>query len=120
MTQLHAAIQEGTERIRARSAGARRDYLERMQAARLQKPQRTHLSCGNLAHGFAACDGQHKQLLAAENAPHIGSGSAHNDMLSAHQPYGEYPALIKQAADEVGAVAQFAGGTPAMCDGVTQ
>jgi len=120
MTQLHAAIQEVTERIKAKSAGSRRDYLERMQAARLQKPQRTHLSCGNLAHGFAACDGQHKQLLAAENAPNIGIVSAYNDMLSAHQPYGEYPALIKQAADEVGAVAQFAGGTPAMCDGVTQ
>jgi phosphogluconate dehydratase len=31
-----------------------------------------------------------------------------------------YPALIKRAAREAGAVAQFAGGVPAMCDGVTQ
>ena len=120
MSQLQAAIQEVTERIRAKSADSRRDYLARMRAARAQKPQRTHLSCGNLAHGFAACDPQHKQALAADSAPNIGIVSAYNDMLSAHQPYGDYPALIKQAADEVGAVAQFAGGTPAMCDGVTQ
>jgi phosphogluconate dehydratase len=91
-----------------------------MQAARAQKPQRTHLSCGNLAHGFAGCGSDHKQALAADVAPNIGIVSSYNDMLSAHQPYEEYPALIKQAADEVGAVAQFAGGTPAMCDGVTQ
>ena len=120
MTQLNPAIQEVTERIKAKSADSRRDYLERMQAARMQKPQRTHLSCGNLAHGFAACDSHHKQVLAADNAPNIGIVSAYNDMLSAHQPYGDYPPLIKQAADEIGAVAQFAGGTPAMCDGVTQ
>ncbi|WP_119300803.1 phosphogluconate dehydratase [Dongia deserti] len=120
MTQLHAAIQEVTERIKAKSADGRRDYLERMQAARMQKPQRTHLSCGNLAHGFAACDANHKQALAAESAPNIGIVSAYNDMLSAHQPYADFPPIIKQAADEVGAVAQFAGGTPAMCDGVTQ
>jgi phosphogluconate dehydratase len=120
MTQLNPAIQEVTERIKAKSADSRRDYLERMQAARMQKPQRTHLSCGNLAHGFAACDSHHKQALAADTAPNIGIVSAYNDMLSAHQPYGDYPPLIKQAADEIGAVAQFAGGTPAMCDGVTQ
>ena len=120
MTQLHAAIQEVTERIKAKSADSRHDYLERMQAARAQRPQRTHLSCGNLAHGFAGCGSDHKQALAADVAPNIGIVSSYNDMLSAHQPYEEYPALIKQAADEVGAVAQFAGGTPAMCDGVTQ
>ena len=120
MTQLNTVIQEVTERIKAKSADSRRDYLERMQAARAERPQRTHLSCGNLAHGFAACDPHHKQALAADSAPNIGIVSAYNDMLSAHQPYEEYPALIKEAADEVGAVAQFAGGTPAMCDGVTQ
>jgi phosphogluconate dehydratase len=117
---LNAAIQEVTERIKAKSADSRRDYLERMQEARSQKPQRTHISCGNLAHGFAACDTRHKDLLAGDSVPNIGIVSSYNDMLSAHQPYGDYPALIKQAADDVGAVAQFAGGTPAMCDGVTQ
>ncbi|HEY3148168.1 MAG TPA: dihydroxy-acid dehydratase, partial [Dongiaceae bacterium] len=120
MTQLHAAIQEVTERIKTKSADSRRDYLERMQEARAQKPQRTHISCGNLAHGFAGCNSHDKQMLTEETAPNIGIVSSYNDMLSAHQPYGEYPALIKEAAVEVGAVAQFAGGTPAMCDGVTQ
>src|SRR5215813_5740604 len=108
MTQLHAAIQEVTERIKAKSADSRRDYLARMQEARSQKPQRAHISCGNLAHGFAGCGTQHKELLAGDAVPNIGIVSAYNDMLSAHQPYGDYPALIKQAADEVGAVAQFA------------
>ena len=81
MTQLNPAIQEVTERIKAKSADSRRDYLERIQAARMQKPQRTHLSCGNLAHGFAACDSQHKQALAADTAPNIRIVSAYNVML---------------------------------------
>jgi phosphogluconate dehydratase len=120
MARLHDVTQTVTERIKAKSADSRGGYLERMKAARAQKPQRTHLSCGNLAHGFAACDPQHKQALSDAIAPNIGIVTAYNDMLSAHQPYGDYPALIKAAADEVGAVAQVAGGTPAMCDGVTQ
>ena len=41
-------------------------------------------------------------------------------MLSAHQPYEAYPAIIKKAVADVGSVAQYAGGVPAMCDGVTQ
>ena len=41
-------------------------------------------------------------------------------MLSAHQPYERFPALIREAAHAAGAVAQVAGGVPAMCDGVTQ
>ena len=52
--------------------------------------------------------------------PNIAIVSSYNDMLSAHQPLERFPALLKQAAREVGAVAQFAGGVPAMCDGVTQ
>jgi phosphogluconate dehydratase len=120
MTELHPVVQEVTERIKAKSRDSRADYLERMAAARDQKPQRTHLSCGNLAHGFAGCGTEDKAMLAADSAPNIGIVSSYNDMLSAHQPYGDYPAIIKQAAAEVGVVAQFAGGTPAMCDGVTQ
>ncbi|MEO0998673.1 MAG: phosphogluconate dehydratase, partial [Pseudomonadota bacterium] len=50
----------------------------------------------------------------------IGIVSAYNDMLSAHQPLATFPARIKAAARANGAVAQFAGGVPAMCDGVTQ
>ncbi len=120
MTELHPVVRDVTERIKARSRDSRADYLERMKAARAGKPQRTHLSCGNLAHGFAACAEPQKGMLAADAAPNIGIVSAYNDMLSAHQPYGDYPPIIRQAAAEIGAVAQFAGGTPAMCDGVTQ
>src|SRR5262249_2129454 len=50
----------------------------------------------------------------------IGIVTAYNDMLSAHQPYGRYPDQIKLFAREAGATAQVAGGTPAMCDGITQ
>ena len=78
------------------------------------------LSCGNLAHGFAACNQQDKGDLRSLTKANIGIVSSYNDMLSAHQPYEQYPALIKQAVSEVGSVAQFAGGVPAMCDGVTQ
>src|SRR3546814_262224 len=80
---------------------------------------RTQLSCGNLAHGFAA-SGDDKPIIKSGNAMNMGIVTAYNDMLSAHQPYGRYPEMIKIAAREVGATAQVAGGVPAMCDGVTQ
>ena len=117
---LHPVIAAVTARIVERSRPTRSAYLARIDAARGEGVHRRQLSCGNLAHGFAACDAHHKQALAADAAPNIAIVSAYNDMLSAHQPYGDFPPVIKQAADEVGAVAQFAGGTPAMCDGVTQ
>jgi phosphogluconate dehydratase len=120
MTELHPVVQEVTERIRAKSRDSRADYLERMASARDHKPQRTHLSCGNLAHGFAGCGTDDKAMLAADSAPNIGIVSSYNDMLSAHQPYGRYPEQMKIFAREVGATAQVAGGVPAMCDGVTQ
>src|SRR5690606_1984882 len=83
-------------------------------------PHRTVLSCGNLAHGFAACMPRDKQALAGDTVPNLGIITAYNDMLSAHQPYETFPRLIKEAAHEAGGVAQVAGGVPAMCDGVTQ
>ena len=52
--------------------------------------------------------------------PNVGIVTAYNDMLSAHQPFERFPHIIREAAREVGATAQVAGGTPAMCDGVTQ
>ena len=58
--------------------------------------------------------------LLGVNWPNIGIVTAYNDMLSAHQPFERFPALIKHAARRNGAVAQVAGGVPAMCDGVTQ
>lgn len=110
---------EITERIRARSAPLRGIYLDRLRQARDEGPARAHLSCGNQAHAYAAM-GQDKAGLAAGRAPNIGIVTAYNDMLSAHQPYEDYPKLIRAAARKAGATAQVAGGVPAMCDGVTQ
>ena len=119
MTVRHeiAAI---TARIVERSRSTREEYLARIDAAIDRGPHRTTLSCGNLAHGFAACGPVDKALLAADRVPNLGIITSYNDMLSAHQPFETYPALIKQAAAEAGGVAQVAGGVPAMCDGVTQ
>ncbi len=115
-----AAIRSVTDAIRARSAPTRTGYLERLAAQLSKGPRRSTLSCGNLAHGFAACAAAEKAELKNGDAPNIAIVSAYNDMLSAHQPFETYPALIRQAIRDAGGVAQFAGGTPAMCDGVTQ
>jgi len=117
---LHPHIAAVTARIRERSGPTRRDYLTRMTAARSARTARGQLACTNLAHAIAAVDASDKQRLRGPAWPNIGIVSAYNDMLSAHQPFERYPALIKLAAREAGAVAQFAGGVPAMCDGVTQ
>jgi phosphogluconate dehydratase len=102
-----------------RSAATRRDYLQRMQNAHRDGTARAQHGCANLAHGFAAA-GPDKDALRSKPWPNIAIVSAYNDMLSAHQPYERYPALIRAAARDAGAIAQFAGGVPAMCDGVTQ
>ena len=120
MTELNPTLARVTERIQKRSAATRQAYLARIDAAADEGPQRKGLSCTNLAHGFAAAPEQDKTPLQQLQWPNIAIVSAYNDMLSAHQPLGTYPELIKQAAREVGATAQFAGGVPAMCDGVTQ
>ncbi|KQV58248.1 MULTISPECIES: phosphogluconate dehydratase [unclassified Caulobacter] len=117
---LNPVIAEVTARIVARSKDSRAAYLANMQHAIDSQPGRAKLSCANWAHAFAASPGVDKVRALDPNAPNIGIVSAYNDMLSAHQPLEEYPALIKTAAREVGATAQFAGGVPAMCDGVTQ
>jgi phosphogluconate dehydratase len=114
------AVQDVTDRIAARSADTRRDYLNRLDAARAKGVYRAALSCGNLAHGFAACSPTDKARLAGTKALNLGIVTSYNDMLSAHQPYQFYPDIIKDAARAVGATAQVAGGVPAMCDGVTQ
>lgn len=119
-TTLHATVAEVTARIVERSRPRREAYLARIDAAAGHEPHRTRLSCGNLAHGFAACGPGDKAALRAGITPNLGIVSAYNDMLSAHQPLERFPFLIKQAARSVGATAQVAGGVPAMCDGVTQ
>jgi phosphogluconate dehydratase len=120
MPTMNARVVEVTERIRRRSHEARTDYLARMERAKHQGTARTGLSCTNLAHGFAASDVNDKEALKSLRWPNLAIVSSYNDMLSAHQPLESYPAVIKRAAREAGAVAQFAGGVPAMCDGVTQ
>jgi phosphogluconate dehydratase len=116
---LHPTIARVTDRIRARSEATRSAYLARIATAGRAGPARGHLACGNQAHAYAAMGAQ-KSDLAAGRAPNIGIVTAYNDMLSAHQPFEDYPKLIRAAAREVGATAQVAGGVPAMCDGVTQ
>jgi len=117
---MHAVVQSVTDRIIARSKNTRASYLAALDEAKLNGVHRSSLSCGNLAHGFAACQPDDKQSIKALTKANIGIVTAFNDMLSAHQPYETYPTQLKQACAEVGSVAQVAGGVPAMCDGVTQ
>jgi phosphogluconate dehydratase len=119
MMSLHPVIERVTQRIADKSSRTRGDYLARMDAARETSPARTRLSCGNLAHGFAA-SGEDKPHLRGTRGANIGIVTAYNDMLSAHQPYEQFPTLIRMAARNAGGSAQVAGGVPAMCDGVTQ
>lgn len=117
---VHSTIADVTARIEERSRASRAHYLERIRAAGEAGPKRGTLSCGNLAHGFAACGLTDKERLAGDVVPNLGIITAYNDMLSAHQPFERFPELIREAAREAGGVAQVAGGVPAMCDGVTQ
>ncbi|MES2161046.1 MAG: phosphogluconate dehydratase [Pseudomonadota bacterium] len=117
---LHPVLETVTARIIQRSKPSRGAYLAHLEAARVKGVQRGALACTNLAHGFAAFPANDKLSLKELKKPSVAIVSAYNDMLSAHQPFEGFPALIKEAVREVGAVAQFAGGTPAMCDGVTQ
>jgi phosphogluconate dehydratase len=119
MSELNTTLEKVTRRIVEKSAPTRRKYLDLVDRGRHAGTNRDQLSCGNLAHAFAA-SGDDKPVIRAQAAMNIGIVTAYNDMLSAHQPYGRYPEAIKIAAREVGATAQVAGGVPAMCDGVTQ
>jgi len=116
---MNNSIAAVTARIIERSKASRAAYLDLIKRQRDSGTNRHMLSCGNLAHGFAA-SGEDKAVIRGEKAMNIGIVTAYNDMLSAHQPYARYPEQIKLAAREKGATAQVAGGVPAMCDGVTQ
>ncbi|WP_271067902.1 phosphogluconate dehydratase [Caulobacter sp. NIBR1757] len=119
-TPLHPVVAEVTATIIERSRESRARYLARIEAMRAEGPGRGKLSCANWAHAFAASPGEDRLRALDPQAPNIGIVSAYNDMLSAHQPLEDYPRIIKAAARKAGATAQFAGGVPAMCDGVTQ
>ena len=120
MAKLNKTVAVVTQRIIERSKRTRNGYLSLMHAAQEDGPARMSLSCGNLAHGFAASDKEEKSQLSAGVSANIAIVTAYNDMLSAHQPFQTYPDNIKQALRDVGSVGQVAGGVPAMCDGVTQ
>ncbi|MBA4195552.1 MAG: phosphogluconate dehydratase, partial [Comamonadaceae bacterium] len=117
---LNPVLATVTERIRRRSAKSRADYLARMAQQHRDGRQRAGLGCANMAHTTAALPSDDRLRIHAERAPHIGVVTAYNDMLSAHQPFEHYPALIRDHARSIGATAQVAGGVPAMCDGITQ
>ncbi|MFZ8927813.1 MAG: phosphogluconate dehydratase [Gammaproteobacteria bacterium] len=117
---MHSVIEQVTEAVSQRSAESRQQYLDKIYRAAQDGPGRNQMPCSNFAHGIAACSSANKSRLQDPSVTNIGIVSAYNDMLSAHQPYEQYPAQIRAFAEELGAVAQFAGGVPAMCDGVTQ
>ncbi len=115
----HSAVQSVIDRIEERSRETRADYLDKIEAMRRRGKRDGHLSCGNLAHAYAAAPAGDKLRLRTAGKS-LGIVTSYNDMLSAHAPYEDVPKLLRDAARKVGAVAQVAGGTPAMCDGVTQ
>ena len=117
---MHPRVLEVTERLIARSRATREAYLALIRGAASDGPMRGKLQCANFAHGVAGCGSDDKHSLRMMNSANIAIVSSYNDMLSAHQPYEVFPELIKKALREIGSVGQFAGGTPAMCDGVTQ
>ncbi len=120
MSKLHPVIRLVADRIRERSLKPRSDYLARTQRSKQNQPRRNRLSCTNFAHAVAAASSNEKLVLHQERTPTVGVVSAYNEMLSAHQPFNRFPDIIKDAANKAGASALFAGGVPAMCDGVTQ
>ena len=117
---MHPIIEKVTQDVIERSHDSRTAYLNYIDGLAKDGPNRSKLACGNLAHGFAACSAEEKADLTGETKANIAIISSYNDMLSAHQPYKDAPDLIKAAIAKAGGVAQFAGGVPAMCDGITQ
>ena len=117
MKQSHIEV---TERIIERSRPTRSAYLQRVDEMIMRKKGPDRLGCANVAHAFAAMPANDKLRIFSEKAPNIGIVTAYNEMLSAHQPYEGFPAIIRDEARKLGATAQVAGGVPAMCDGITQ
>ena len=91
---MNETVQRVTERIQERSRDARNAYLTRVRQAANSGPNRDRLSCSNLAHGVAALGQADKKALTGTATPNIAIVSAYNDMLSAHQPFETFPALI--------------------------
>ena len=117
---MHPRVVEVTERLIERSRPTREAYLAMIRAAASAGPARNAAQCANFAHGVAGCGAKDKQRLRLPDAANVAIVTAYNDMLSAHQPYEDYPERLRRALREIGSVGQVAGGVPAMCDGVTQ
>ncbi len=117
---MNPVVEEVTARIIERSKPHRDAYVRAMRDTMENNPPKKRLSCGNLAHAYAACGQGDKDTIRLMQSANLGIINSYNDMLSAHQPLQHYPDIIKQAAREIGSTAQVAGGVPAMCDGVTQ
>ena len=118
---LHPTLAAVTQRIIERSRPTRAAYLDRIRAAHhAGRLERSQLGCTNLAHAFAAAPHAVKIELQQEKTPNLGIVSAYNDMVSAHHALHVSPPWLNEEALKHGATAQFAGGTPAMCDGITQ
>jgi len=117
---MNPVVEQVTQALRLRSRAGRSAYLDRCARTRAEQPPKKRLSCGNIAHGYAACNADEKRLIGGMRANNLGIITAYNDMLSAHQPLASYPESIRQIARELGGTAQVASGVPAMCDGVTQ
>jgi phosphogluconate dehydratase len=119
-SKLNDTVARVTDRIIARSEKTRAAYLASMRRFAEQRPRREKHDCAGYAHALAATPLDDRKRLQTVRTPNLGIVTAYNDMLSAHAPYERYPEQIKRAARDVGAVAQVAGGVPAMCDGITQ
>jgi phosphogluconate dehydratase len=118
--EMNPTVRAVTDRVVARSETTRASYLRRIEAAAEKGPARGRLACANLAHGFAAAPEPQKRDLSAQRKPNVAIVTSYNDMLSAHQPFVDYPPVLKDAVIRAGGIAQVAGGVPAMCDGITQ
>ena len=120
VNKINKVVKKVTSNIIERSKKERAKYLNRIKLFKNKPGARDLLSCGNLAHSIAGCNSFEKQEIIKGNKPNIAIVSAYNDMLSAHKPYETYPKIIKNIINQNGGTCQFAGGVPAMCDGVTQ
>lgn len=117
---MNEVIEKVTQNIIKRSSKSREIYLKRVEEAKSSSVSRRGLTCGNLAHAIAPLSQNEKDSMIDMKKPNMAIVTAYNDMLSAHEPYSVYPALLKRTLLDNGATAQVAGGVPAMCDGVTQ
>ena len=117
---INNKIENITKRIILRSQKTRELYLSQMLSQFDKGFSRSHLSCGNVVHAAAGCGTEDKAALGKNIVPNIAIITAYNDMLSAHKTYEHYPEILRKYSLKYNAVAQVAGGVPAMCDGVTQ